>query len=286
MLLGLRMKFLCFALTILACTPTWVVAENRVSLDPIESGRDFQVTDALTETSWTIAERESYWPLVRQSAEHLAAVNKRIGTGDNLAVAFELERLVAWLKMTQVTGMTDVQSGVPECISLATEAASSLRNKETQWTDPQLRNLVVYGHLCVAKSHLNLSVEFDNHFIAPPRRLHETTRSPLARVLRQLEVEIESQRVERGLAQYRYDTVQSARHFQAALYYFGQAVDIGSLDVDSSAMKNVMVPEDLSKRETMAAFVTCQLRPGVERLAETVDAQTANFDRLLTAALR
>lgn len=290
MLQGIRLKVFFTCLTAFVCAAAVATAENRVSRDHVEmtsKGDDSQNGSVVdVDRSWEIITRDSYWPLVRQSSEHLEMVARRIGTGDPMAVAGELERLAAWFKITQASGMTSATSGVSECRALAAQAAESIRNGETEWTDQRLRDLVAYSHICVAKSHIDRAVEFDNNFIAPPRRASESTRTPLARVLRQLEAEIEAQRVARGLAQYRYDTLESMRHYEEAMYYFTRAVEIGQLDVDAKTIRSVTVPDDLSKRVIMAGFVGRRLRPALERIDKSVsmfkhqyDAELVDFRR-------
>ncbi len=280
MLLGLRSRLLSICLTLpAACTS--VFAENRVSLELID--RPVATPVPTKVHSWTIHKRECFWPLVRQSAEHLEAISRRIGTGDQVALAYELERLAAWLKLTQASGMTISNSGIINCVSMATDAARSLRDGDVSWNEKRLNDLVVFGYLCVAESHITRSVEFDNNFLPPPGRSGDIGRSPLSRVLRQLELEIEAERIEQATAQYRYDTLQAARHYQAALYYLGKADDTGHLDVDLEELRVVEFPEDFSDRDEVMTFAAWDLRPALDRLQKVISPAKRHQDSKLIA---
>lgn len=280
----LRAPLLLLVLVFVSVSPVSGWAETNPSVDANGAREDFHDQSIVTESGWTLVTKPSFWPLCYESANRFDAVMQQLDGGDRLTLARDLERVATWLRMSQQCGLSDAASGIGGVITSLTEVSHAMREGKTTGAQQRIRDVIVDGYLCIAKSHLIRASEFDNNWIAPPPRSSDYSRSPLARVLREIEFEIEAERVARGLLQYRYDTVETHRHYQVALFYFREASKLRELPVDSEALIDVVLPQNLGHRESLSNFVTCDLRPAVRYLSEAVDTAKAQGARFVLAA--
>ncbi len=220
---------------------------------------------------WMIVTKASYWPLCYESLDRLEETRQLIGNAKPEELASSFEKCGAWLALAGSAAMTDGRSGVGDVGGLCSDAADSIRAGTGDWTDAQLADLVVLGHLGMAKSHVLRANEADER--GNLERLSANVSENQTTELRQAAKEIAQLKVQRDIEQYKHDTRQSLQHLGVAQAYLQAAVDAGGLEVDEAVLEEVSGFPAEGKPHELVDFVDGTVRPRTKAMLSAVDAK-------------
>ena len=149
------------------------VATGRVNADDSATTSDVKKRVAIRDQrpdetrGWLVVTKESYWPLCYESLDRIEEARNLIGTDDKEQMADAFEKCGAWLRLAASAAMTDGKSGVVDAAIAFQNAANSLRDGSSDWSDAEFSDLTTLGLVMMAKSHVLRTDAADQEFKAP-----------------------------------------------------------------------------------------------------------------------
>lgn len=230
---------------------------------------------------WLIVSKESYWPLCYESLDRIEEAQRLIGSGNDEQLAEVLEKCGAWLKLAASAAMTDGKSGVANVGYAFRSAGESIRDGSSDWSEQELKNLTTLGLIAMARSHVLRAQDPDENFQA--QRGVRATKSTSAE-LKAAQRDINRQNVERTVAQFRYDAIESRRHLNVAQTYLAAAAKSGGFSVDEELTSPIPELTTTNVHET-GLYVMDELRPRIEAMRQFLSQKQQSFSQQLADKL-
>ncbi|TWU42586.1 hypothetical protein [Novipirellula artificiosorum] len=223
------------------------------------------------ERGWFVVAKSTYWPLCYESLDRMEEARELIGKGKDDDLALSLEKSAAWLGLAASAAMTNGEEGIIACETLMNDQVDAIRRGSAPLSDADLNTLVTLGEICIAKSHLMRasaaedSDEYDRPTLGVGKNL-----SP---VVKEAEKEIRQAQIEARVEQYRYDSLQSLKHLEAAQNYIISAAKAGGLSLPDSIAAPLPTIENADDFTKLTDFVELEMRPRKVEMAKWVETE-------------
>lgn len=252
---------------------TTSVAKKRMAI------RDQRPDDS---RGWLIISKDSYWPLCYESLDRIEEARNLIGTGDQEQVADALDKCGAWLRLAASAAMTEGKSGIADTAFAFQEAANSLRDGSSDWSDKELSDLTTLGLVVMAKSHVLRADAADQAF--KPARTSSKPKNPSV-LVKNAEKEIARENTDRTLAQYRHDTIEAQRHLTVAQTYLEAAAQAGPFSLDDGLTAPIPEYNPLATPSQSVEYTREELRPRIRSMTGVIADQQSQLGKQLSEKL-
>lgn len=232
---------------------------------------------------WVVVSKQSYWPLCYESLDRIETARALIGSDDRERTADALDKCGAWLRLAASASMTDGTSGVEIAADAFHDAANSIRDESSDWSDAELRDLTTLGLVLMAKSHVLRADAPDQEFVAPAKSVTAKVRSSVE--LKNAESDISRENTDRRREQYLYDMIESCRHLNVAQTYLEAAGKAGSFKVSSELTRSVAEPKQNATASELVEHIDYELRPQIIALSDFLEKKQTELTKNLSDRL-